>query len=70
MSEYFFLITMLGKNGKVLYLGCTDNTKVMKWYGDYDKACWFPTDYDASHFARGYFKNFKGWSITVLDYKI
>ena len=61
---------MLGKGGKILYLGCTDKDNVMKWYGDYNLGCWFNTSYEASTFAKQYFKNFKGWSITALDYKI
>lgn len=67
MRELFYLVSMLGKGGTVLYLMEGDNDKSFKWTKDYDQALWFNTDYEASSFARGYFKTFKAWSVTALD---
>ena len=68
--ELFYIITMIGKGGKNLYLSCTDNDKIMAWTTNIDEACWFPTGYDAEKFAKQYFKNFKRYYITAYNYNI
>lgn len=71
MKEEFYLITMIAKNGKKLYLKASDkplkkDTTIFEWSFDKKNAIWWNTFNETEKFAKNYFKNFKKWEIEEI----
>lgn len=66
-SEIFYVITMNTKSNKRIYLKEGKNNSY-EWTFDREQAIWFELEEQANMFASDYFKNFKEWYITDLEF--
>ena len=66
-NEIFYVITMNTKKGKRIYLK-EGNNNSYEWTFDREQAIWFELEEQANMFASDYFKNFKEWYITDLEF--
>lgn len=69
MKEKMYVITTRGRNGKEIYLKCSDKETrdgkiLMEWTENIDDAMATFFICDAEKCAENYFKNFKKWYIT------
>lgn len=66
MGEYFSIITMKTKTGKILYAKA-GHGKSIEWTFDKKDAIWFQSEADAKNFCKEYFKNFKDYEIQNIE---
>ncbi len=72
MKHVFYGITMVSRNGKTLYLKCSEReTKdpykvLMDWSFNVNEACLWESYRDCRKFANSYFKNFDRFNINTI----
>ena len=59
-----YIVTMLTKTGKVVYLSMCDGKPT--WTFNKSDACWWDTVPMAENFCKSWFKNFKDWRIEEI----
>ncbi len=66
MIIYDYVVTMLTKTGKVLYLTMMTSTGKPQWTFDKNDSCRWQDEDLAEKFCKSWFKNFKDWRIEEI----